>query len=200
MPRRSYSYNSIAVLLSLFLFCGAAVGEEEAFLPNRGKTAIGMSLPSVDSKSVSIWRVGSKSMLGVEIGTFRFRSSRTSLPDTNRDRNQVLIINPALTLKRFRPLNQNVAPFSYQTIYGFVDYKKKNSSDRSITWSAGVGLGLGVAWFPFQRVSLSLRQGIGLRFMHYTYDPLPDSPDPATNTSTLDFHASPMQLLALFHF
>ena len=107
-------------------------------------------------------------------------------------------LRPALTIKRFSPLRlkKDVVPFSYQTIYGIVSYWGAPSNDR-LLWSAGVGLGLGVAWFPFQRVSLSLRQGIELEFDHIYFDP--PKPD-LDNTYKFSLNVPPMQLLALFHF
>lgn len=194
------THTSIATSLSILLLCIPVLAEEEVSLRDRGKNAIGVPLPSA-GLGINIWRVGEKTMFGVEIETLGLSNSRISFNDKSiEDReNTGINISSALTLKRFRPMRWDLSPFSYQTLYGDIRYANVSTKGESTTWSAGAGLGLGVAWFPFKRVSLSLRQGFALELKRHRLDPSPSS-ESHSNASTLALMASPMRLLALFHF
>ncbi len=195
------THTSVATsLLSILLLCIPALAEKKISLRDRGQNAIGVPLPSAEF-GINIWRVGEKTMFGVEIEALGLSNSRTSFNDKSikDNENTGINISSALTLKRFRPMRWDLSPFSYQTLYGGIRYANINTKGESTTWSAGVGLGLGVAWFPFKRVSLSLRQGLALELKRQRFDPSPSS-ESHSNTNTLAFMASPMRLLALFHF
>ena len=109
-------------------------------------------------------------------------------------------------------MHRTMAPFWYQTLYGNFSYLRFPQRDEPIqrgriNWSVGVGLGFGVAWFPWQRVSLSLRQGIALEFKRDDIGTaaLPNSPEdePATVKvldNTFSLLIPSMRLLALFYF
>ena len=62
------------------ILCGTAVAEEEGPLSGRGKTALGLPLPSIDSKGISIWRIRSKTMWGFEMDVSRISTSRVIDP------------------------------------------------------------------------------------------------------------------------
>ncbi len=215
--------HPLAALLSIALLCNTAVAEEEGPLSDRGKTALGLPLPSSGSKGISIWRVRSKTMWGFEMDFSHVSASRVSgpvRPPEVRDGvtyypldDRLRIgLRPTLTIKRFSPVRRTVAPFWYQTLYGNFSYLKFPQRDEpiqrgKINWSAGVGLGFGVAWFPWQRVSLSLRQGIALEFKQEDVGTaaLSNSPrDEPTIVKVLDNTFSllipSMRLIALFHF
>lgn len=214
---RIYSY-----LVTAAIFCGTAVAEEKSPLSDRGKTALGLPLPSINYKGISIWRVRSKTMWGFEMDLSSVSASRVSGPrrppevrdgvTTYPPEDRVLLrLRPALTIKRFRSVRSEVAPFWYQTLYGNFSYSRFSRDEPiqrgRISWSAGVGLGLGVAWFPWQRVSLSLRQGIALEFKQDDVGTvaLYNSPqDEPTTIKVLDNTFSllvpSMRLLALFYF
>ena len=211
------------VLVITAILCGAAVAEEESPLGDRGKTALGLPLPSIKGKGLSIWRVRSKTMWGFEMDVSSVSASRVSGPVRPPEvRDSVtyhppedrvrLQLRPALTIKRFRSIRSDVAPFWYQTLYGNFSYSRFPQRDEPIRrvrihWSAGVRLGLGVAWFPWQRVGLSLRQGIALEFKRDDIGTaaLSNSPqDEPTTVKVLDNTFSllipSMRLLALFYF
>lgn len=187
--------------LSIVLLCIPALAEEKISLQERGKNAIGVPLPSA-RYGINIWRVGEKTMFGVEIETLRLSNSRTSSNDKRIKNYEKTGINisSALTLKRFRPMRWDLSPFSYQTLYGELRYANENTKGEFTTWSVGAGLGLGVAWFPFKRVSLSLRQGFALKLKRRGLAPSPSAEPHSNYYNTIDFMASPMRLLALFHF
>ena len=193
-------HTSIATSLSILLLCIPAFAEEKIPLRDRGKNAIGVPLPSAGF-GINIWRVGEKTMFGVEIETLGLSNSQTSFNDKSIEdhENTGINISSALTLKRFRPMRWEVSPFSYQTLYGDIRYANVSTKGESTTWSAGAGLGLGVAWFPFKRVSLSLRQGFALELRRHHLSPSSE-PHRPSNTSTLALTVSPMRLLALVHF
>ena len=205
------------------ILCGTAVAEEEDPLSDRGKTALGLPLPSIDSKGISIWRVRFKTMWGFEMNVSHVSASRVSGPVrppevrdgvtyNSPDDRLIIGLRPALTIKRFRSERRTVAPFWYQTFYGDFSYLKFPQRDdpiqRSKThWSAGVGLGLGMAWFPWQHIGVSLRQGIAFEFKQNDIGTaaLSNSPqDELTTVKVLDNTFSllipSMRLLALFYF
>ena len=201
----------LAALLSLTLI-GTAVAEGGGALSDRGKTALGMTLLSEEKMSISIWRVSPTKMWGFEVGAGRFSTGRRSYTDHNSEDTH-FFVNPSLTFKQFRPLRHDIAPFWYQTIGVAVTYRERpevivreNPKEKSYAkilgedfrrWSADAGVGFGVAWFPFKRVSLSLRQGIRLWVSRSSHDP-PEQDLKNTRDVFLSF--SPMRLLALIHF
>ena len=151
-------------------------------------------------------------MWGFEMDVSKISISRVADPYRPEDRTTIYL-RPALTIKRFRPLRQNIAPFLYQTLSAKITYNKFTHIDDRLQrtsfldWSAGMGIGLGVAWFPWQRVSLSLRQGISLEFKQddIATAALSNSPqDEPTTVKVLDNTFSllipSMRLLALFYF
>ena len=192
--------TSIATSLSILLLCIPVLAEEKISLRDRGQNAIGVPLPSAEF-GINIWRVGEKTMFGVEIETLGLSNSRISFNDKSIEdhANTGINIGSALTLKRFRPMRWELSPFSYQTLYGDIRYANVSTKGESTTWSVGAGLGLGVAWFPFKRVSLSLRQGFAFELRRHRLDSSRSS-EPHSNTNTLALMASPMRLLALLHF
>jgi hypothetical protein len=191
-----------ATSLAIVLLCIPALAEEKISLQDRGKNAIGIPLPS-DGFSINIWRVGEKTMFGVEVEALGLSNTRRNFNDESvkDSENTGINITSALTLKRFRPMRWELSPFSYQTLYGDIRYANISAKGKSTTWIAGAGLGLGVVWFPFKRVSLSLRQGFALEIKRNRVDPDPFfSPESHSNANTFAFTAPPMRLLALFHF
>lgn len=194
----------VSAFLSL-TFSIPVVAEEEAALSDHGKMALGVSLPLESAGGISIWRVRPTTMLGFEIGSSDVSFARRDYPD-GTENHTAFLLNPALTVKRFRPLRHDVAPFSYQTISATVVYLGRPYRDE-MYWYARVGMGFGVAWFPFKRVSLSIRQGVTLSFRHDYVNPPQSEYErdgvrtiPLNGAKTVHLSVHTMRLLALFHF
>lgn len=194
--------HQLVALLSLSLLCSTAVAKEETTLGARGKTAIGLPLlPSPDyMRGISIWCVRHTTMLGLEMNVSTASTAQVKRNERNEDRSSIGI-NAALTIKRLRPLRWSLAPFLYQTLYGTVA-RSKSPAQYSMQWSAGVGLGLGALWFPGQRVSLSLRQGLALELRNSKEESnFFDSPKAKLEEfSQFSIVVPSMRLVALFHF
>ena len=170
-----------------------------------GGLAILLSIILVTSAAVAqVWRVRSPTtMLGLELDISGVSYARLTYPmrtgNDDTGNHGTILLSPAVVIKRFRPLRSGVAPFSYQTIYTDIRYARTHigSSEDRLDWSVGVGLGFGVAWFPWRRVSFSLRQGIELSYKYASNVP----PKPELDHShRFSLGVPSMRLLALVHF
>ena len=116
---------------------------------------------------------------GLEIDVSSRYSEYTSDDRDNPDRyntraqSRFLWLQLRPTIKHYRPLHDQVAPFIFYQAH----------ADLSVFWSRllginperqrtgtehdlGLALGLGADWFPFQRISLSTQTGLDLSY-HY---------------------------------
>lgn len=195
------TYSTIAILLSLFLLYGNAVAEPEATLSDRGKTALGVSLPSPGG--MSIWRVRPTTMWGFEMSFSTIEAAWQRYTDRNPETVTMVIgrLRPSIILKQFSPLRDDVAPFLYQTASASINrYSLSSYEDQSLRWSIGAGLGIGVAWFPFKRVSLWLRQGTYLQFSSVSEGGPPNSTGDFEGEKRLGLSFRSKGLYALVHF
>ena len=157
--------------VALLVATGAAAHPSpQGPLAERGTWALGFALPSSEGSSFSLWRVRSpETALGLE-GSFSWAQSDHELDGGPRKRDQrynSLNLQLRPTFKRYRPLRHRVAPYFYgQALAGFTDKDEEYWYDPTTgsMVELGVGLGLGVDWFPFQRVSIGGRTGLSLRF------------------------------------
>lgn len=137
-------------------------------LAERGTWALGFALPSSEGSTFSLWKVRSpETALGVE-GSFSWALSDRDLEDPWIDRqSHRLLLQLRPTLKRYRPLRNRVAPYLYyQALAGFSGHKSEHGAREATSTRAdlGLGVGLGVDWFPLQRVSIGGRTGVALRY------------------------------------
>lgn len=167
-------------LIGIVLLIGTAAADQDP-LADRGNWALGAALPSSSELRLSLWKVRSPvTALGLEIDVSSYYSDRTSDDLENLDRNDTqsryhsLRLQLRPTIKQYRPMHDRVAPFVFYQAYagfsGFWDRQEeiglrmtqytRSSSD------LGIALGLGVDWFPFQRISLSGQTGLDLSY-HY---------------------------------
>lgn len=139
-------------------------------LAERGTWALGYDLRSGDGSSFSLWRVRSpNTALGLEASlSWSLRDQDYEDPDLSNRRYHSLRMQLRPTLKRYRPLRNGIAPYVYgQGLGGFSGSRR----DIGGTWDTatsmidlGVGLGLGVDWFPLERISVGGRTGLSLRY------------------------------------
>lgn len=170
----------IFFLISIVLLIGTAAADQDP-LADRGNWAFGVALPSSSGLDLSLWKVHSPiTALGLEIDFSSYYSDRTSEDLDNPDRydsqsqSRSLRLQLRPTIKHYRPLHDQVAPFVFYQAYagfsGFWDRQEEIGSrmtqhTRSSS-DLGIALGLGVDWFPFQRISLSGQTGLDLSY-HY---------------------------------
>ena len=163
-------------LLGIVLLIGSAAADQDP-LADRGNWAFGVALPSSSELSLSLWKVRSPvTALGLEIDFSSYYSDHTSDDFDNPDRYDTrsqyrsLRLQLSPTIKHYRPLHDQVAPFIfYQAHADF--YNRRSDIDsgtqRIRTNSAlGLALGLGADWFPFQRISLSGQTGLDLSYRY----------------------------------
>ena len=164
-------------LIGIVLLIGTAAADQDP-LADRGNWALGVALPSSSGLDLSLWKVHSPvTALGLEIDFSLYHSDRTSDDLENLDRNDTqsqyrsLRLQLRPTIKHYRPLYDQVAPFVfYQAHAGFSVWDRQEEIGSMMTQSTrsnsdlGIALGLGVDWFPFQRISLSGQTGLDLSY------------------------------------
>ena len=119
-----------------------------------------------------MWKIRSPTTaLGVQIGvSWSYADSTEDADDFASEPiiQHSLWLQLSPTIKQYRPLNQQIAPFTYcQFEAGFSGFKRDDGLDfqnGSSGGNIGVALGLGVEWFPFQRISLGGQTGLSLGY------------------------------------
>ena len=167
-------------LIGIVLSIGTAAADQDPWA-DRGNWALGVALPSSSELSFSLWKVRSPvTALGLEIDFWSYYNNSTSndSDDPNRDdfryQHRSLRLQLRPTIKRYRPLHDQVAPFVfYQAHAGFSAFWSRLPDSDSGTQRTrpqrdlGIALGPGADWFPFQRISLSGQTGL---WLSYRYD------------------------------
>ena len=136
-------------------------------LADRGTWALGFDLRSGEGSSFSLWRVRSpKTALGLEASLYwRLIESDYESPGRSDRHYQRLCLAFRPTLKRYRPLRDGIAAYVYgQGLAGFWGMKREDRDDSVSMIDLGVGLGLGVDWFPLQRISVGGRTGLSMSY------------------------------------
>ncbi len=166
-------------LIGIVLLIRTAAADQDP-LTDRGNWALGVALPSSDELSLSLWKVRSPvTALGLEIDFSSYYSKRTSEDlenfdqDNTRSQYRSLRVQLRPTIKHYRPMHDQVAPFVfYQAHAGFsgswhrlpdIDPETQRVGTKH---DLGLALGLGADWFPFQRISLSGQIGLGLSYLY----------------------------------
>ena len=154
--------------VALLVATGAAAHPSpQGPLAERGTWALGFALPSSEGSSFSLWRVRSpETALGLE-GAFYWALNDRDLEVWSDRQSHRLRLQLRPTFKRYLPLRSRVAPYVYyQAVGGFYGVKSEDGANEVTTSRAelGVGVGLGVDWFPFQRVGIGGRTGLDLSY------------------------------------
>ena len=167
-------------LIGIVLLIGTAAADQDP-LADRGNWAFGVALPSSSNElRLSLWKVRSPvTALGLEIDVSSYYSEYTFDDPENLDRHNSQFQHRSLrlqlrpTIKHYRPLHDQVAPFVfYQAHAGFSVWDRQEEIGSMMTQSTrsnsdlGIALGLGVDWFPFQRISLSGQTGLDLSYLY----------------------------------
>ena len=166
-------------LIGIVLLIGSAAADQDP-LADRGNWALGVALPSSSGLSLSLWKVRSPvTALGLEIDVSSRYSEYTSDDRDNPDRYDTRAQSRSLwlqlrpTIKHYRPLHDQVAPFIFYQAHADFYFRDSQSdinseirSFRADERDLGLALGLGADWFPFQRISLSAQTGLDLSYLY----------------------------------
>ena len=167
-------------LIGIGLLIGTAAADQDP-LADRGNWAFGVALPSSSNElSLSLWKVRSPvTALGLEIDVSSYYSEYTLDDPENFDRDNTQFQYRSLrlqlrpTIKHYRPLHDQVAPFIFYQAHADFYFRDRQSDInsgirlfRAYERDLGLALGLGADWFPFQRISLSAQTGLGLSYRY----------------------------------
>ena len=167
-------------LIGIVLLIGTAAADQDP-LTDRGNWALGVALPSSSNElSLSLWKVRSPvTALGLEIDVSSYYSEHTLDDPENFDRDNTQFQYRSLrlqlrpTIKHYRPLHDQVAPFIFYQAHADFYFRDRQSDInsgirlfRAYERDLGLALGLGADWFPFQRISLSAQTGLGLSYRY----------------------------------
>lgn len=140
-------------------------------LAERGTRALGFDLRTGEGGSFSVWKVHSPyTALGLEASLYwSLTQEDYEDPDLSDGGYQYVRLQLRPTIKRYRPLRNGIAPYVYyQALGGFSGSRREDLEpfrERSSSMiELGVGLGLGVDWFPLKRISVGGRTGLSLRY------------------------------------
>lgn len=187
---------------------GIASAHQEGPLAGRGNWGLGVALPSGSGSSFSVWKIRSPTtVLGLEVGiSWSYADSTADADDLasaaiNRHYLR-LQLSPAI--KQYRPLNNRIAPFTYGRIEaGFRGYKWDYDPDSQRSSSGGdigIALGLGVEWFPFQRISIGGQTGLSLEYRYGQYDDRGNDSDTSQTRWDLYLRTFRSEMKALMYF
>ena len=181
---------SISRLIWIVLLTSGIAAADQGPLADRGDWALGVALPSSSGSNFSLWKIRSPTTaVGLEVGiSWSYADSTLNADDfapTSLQKHYLsLFLRP--TIKHYRPLHDRIAPFMYgQVEAGFRGYKRDSSYTQlgSSGGNIGLTLGLGVEWFPFQRISLGGQTGLRLGYSYRQYDTRGYGNDSSSNWS-----------------
>ena len=162
-------------LIGIVLLISTAAADQDP-LADRGNWAFGVALPSSSELRLSLWKVRSPvTALGLEIDVSSYYSEYTFDDPENFDRDNTqfrsLRLQLSPTIKHYRPLHDQVAPFIFYQAHADFYFLDRQSDIKSgirpfgaDERDMGIALGLGADWFPFQRISLSGQTGLDLSY------------------------------------
>ena len=136
---------------ALLVLAGAAFAEPS------DQHAIGLNLPK---EGLNFWKVSDRSAWGIEVnGSWSTRTgtgpSETAVVDVD---SESYFVNVGLTAQFFRPTEHRVKPFAASRVRW--NRSGRYDDNRKVYQMTGgnFGIGVGVAWEPWDRVGLWVRQ------------------------------------------
>ena len=182
---------SIPRLIWIVLLTSGIAAADQSPLAHRGDWALGVALPSNSGSSFSLWKIRSPTTaVGLEVGvSWSYADSTLNADDPNPTslQNHSLYLRLRPTIKHYRPLHDRVAPFMYgQVDAGFSGLKwdfDPSTQYGGSSGSVGIALGLGIEWFPFQRISLGGQTGLRLGYRYSQFDTRGDNNRSSRNWS-----------------
>ena len=200
---------SVSRLIWIVLLTGGiASAHQEGPLAGRGNWGLGVALPSESGSSFSVWKIRSPTTaLGLEVGvSWSYADSTADADDLASEpiTQHSLRLQLSPTFKKYRPLNKQIAPFTYCRFKaGFSGFKREDGLDYqngSSVGNIGIALGLGVDWFPFQRISLGGQTGIGLDYYYRDYDSRGTFSSRSSTSWNLNLRTFQSEVKALMYF
>ena len=169
---------SISPLIWISLLTSGIAVADQGPLADRGDWALGVALPSSSGSNFSLWKIRSPTTaMGLEIGvswSYADSTANADDPDPTTLQTHSLRLHLRPTIKHYRPLHDRIAPFTYgQVDAGFAGSKRDSdphTQQGGSLGNIGIALGLGVEWFPFQRISLGGQTGLSLGYRYSQYD------------------------------
>ncbi|MXX39892.1 MAG: hypothetical protein F4Y91_16245 [Gemmatimonadetes bacterium] len=169
---------SIPRLIWISLLTSGIAAADQGPLADRGDWALGVALPSSGGSSFSLWKIRSPTTaVGLEVDvswSYADSTANADDPDPTTLQTHSLRLHLRPTIKHYRPLHERVAPFMYgQVSVGFSGSKRDSdphTQQGGSYGSIGIALGLGVEWFPFQRISLGGQTGLRLGYSYGQHD------------------------------
>ena len=169
---------SISRLIWIVLLTSDIAAADQGPLAHRGDWALGVALPSSGGSSFSLWKIRSPTTaVGLEVGvswSYADSTANADDPDPTTLQTHSLRLHLRPTIKHYRPLHDRIAPFTYGQVDAAFSGSKRDSDPHTQQGgsygSIGLALGLGVEWFPFQRISLGGRTGLSLGYHYSQYD------------------------------
>ena len=169
---------SISRLIWISLLTSGIAAADQGPLADRGDWALGVALPSSGGSSFSLWKIRSPTTaVGLEIGiswSYADSTDNADDPDPTTLQTHSLYLQLRPTIKHYRPLHDRIATFTYgQVGAGFRGYKQDSdpyTQHGSSSGNIGLALGLGIEWFPSQRISLGGQTGLRLGYRYGQYD------------------------------
>ena len=182
---------SISRLIWISLLTSSIAAADQSPLADRGDWALGVALPSSSGSNFSLWKIRSPTTaVGLEIGvswSYADSTFNADDPDPTTLQRHYLALQLRPTIKHYRPLHDRIAPFTYGQIEaGFGGYKRDTEPHEQYTsrrGNIGIALGLGIEWFPFQRISLGGQTGLSLGYRYSQSDTRGDTNRSYTNWS-----------------
>ncbi len=176
---------AVAILFCLCLLPSSATPE----------TAIGFS-PFRSVGELSLWHIKPRSMIGVGLDLSWLRSGGSLGNESNSKS-----VAPSLMVIQIHRSDE-FAPLSYQRASaGIISTTNTRDKQRSWSWYAEVDIGLGVIWRPPKKnISLSLQQGVFLRYMEDTEKKKAEEGSHLTSSSWSARASRPARLLVTFSF
>lgn len=169
---------SISRLIWIVLLTSGIAAADQGPLTHRGDWALGVALPSSSGSSFSLWKIRSPTTaVGLEVGvswSYADSTDNADDPDPTTFQRHYLSLQLRPTIKHYRPLHDRIAPFTYSQVEaGFQGYKydpDPHTQRGGSYGNIGIALGLGVEWFPFQRISLGGQTGLRLGYSYGEHD------------------------------
>jgi hypothetical protein len=198
---------SISRLIWIVLLTSGIAAADQGPLAHRGGWALGVALPSSGGSSFSLWKIRSPTTaVGLEVGvswSYADSTDNADNPDPTTLQRHYLSLQLRPTIKHYRPLHDRIAPFTYgQVSAGFRGYKQDSdpyTQRGGSSGNIGLALGLGVEWFPFQRISLGGQTGLSLGYRYGQYDTRGYNNNSSRNWS-LYLRTSQSEVKALMYF
>ena len=196
------------LLWIVLITSGIAAANQEGPLAGRGNWGLGVALPSAGGSSFSVWKIRSPTTaLGLEAvvsWSYRDSSADADDPASAAINRHYLRLQLSPAIKKYRPLKNRISPFTYGRVEArFSGYNRNYDQDSQRVSSEGrigIGFGLGIEWFPFQRIGLGGQTGLSLGYRYRLHDVSGIDSNTSQTSWSLDLRTFQSALKAIMYF